>query len=92
MIFKERDPLTGTHRDALFMAFEDATALGVSEGDPLVVRSPAGEVRASAHIARIRPGNVQMFFPECNPLLRAGVRDPESGVPNCNALVEIVPA
>lgn len=92
MIFKERDPLTGTHRDALFMAFEDASALGVSEGDPLVVRSAAGEVRASAHIARIRPGNVQMFFPECNPLLRAGVRDPESGVPDYNALVEIIPA
>jgi len=92
MVFKERDPLTGTHRDALFMAFEDASSLGVSEGDPLVVRSAAGEVRASAHIAHIRPGNVQMFFPECNPLLRAGVRDPESGVPDYNALVEIVPA
>jgi len=47
---------------------------------------------ASAHIARIRPGNVQMFFPECNPLLRAGVRDPESGVLDYNALVEITPA
>lgn len=92
MVFKDKDPLTGTYRDALFIAAEDAATLGVSEGDPMLVRSAAGEVRVTAHIAKMRPGNVQMFFPECNPLLRAGVRDPESGVPDYNALVEIVPA
>ena len=40
---------------------------------------------------RIRPGNVQMFFPECNPLIRAGERD-ASGVPDYNAVVEVLPA
>ena len=37
------------------------------------------------------PGNVQMFFPECNPLIRAGERD-ASGVPDYNAVVEVLPA
>ena len=37
----------------------------------------------------MRPGNLQMFFPECNPLIRAGVRDPDSRVPDYNALVQI---
>jgi hypothetical protein len=32
-----------------------------------------------------------MFFPECNPLIRAGERD-SSGVPDHNAVVEVVPA
>jgi molybdopterin-dependent oxidoreductase alpha subunit len=91
MIFRERDPLTGAGRDALFISPEDAARIGVGEGAPLVVRSETGEVRARAHVAAIRAGNVQMFFPECNPLIRAGERD-ASGVPDYNAVVEVRPA
>jgi hypothetical protein len=39
----------------------------------------------------MRPGNVQMFFPECNPLI-AGGRADASGVPDYNAVVEVLPA
>ena len=91
MVFRDRDPLTGTHRDALFISAEDAARIGVGEGDPLLVRSGCGEVRARAHVAAIRAGDVQMFFPECNPLIRAGERD-ASGVPDYNAIVEVLPA
>jgi molybdopterin-dependent oxidoreductase alpha subunit len=91
MVFRERDPLTGAGRDALFISADDAGRLGVGEGDPLVVRSDTGEVRARAHVARMRPGNVQMFFPECNPLIGAGRTD-ASGVPDYNAVVEVHPA
>ena len=48
-------------------------------------------VRARAHVAAIGSGNVQMFFPECNLLIRAGERD-ASGVPDYNAVVEVLPA
>jgi anaerobic selenocysteine-containing dehydrogenase len=91
MVFRERDPLTGQGRDALFISSEDAARVGVGEGDPILVRSGVGEVRARAHIARVRPGNVQMYFPESNPLIRAGQRD-ASGVPDYNAIVEVLPA
>lgn len=91
MVFRERDPLTGADRDALFVAAEDAGRIGVGDGDPVVVRSAAGEVRARAHIAPMRAGSVQMFFPECNPLIARGARD-ASGVPDYNAVVEVVPA
>ena len=91
MVFRDHDPLTGTNRDALFISAEDARRIGVGEGDPLLVRSGCGEVRARAHVARIRAGNVQMFFPECNALIRAGERD-ASGVPDYNAVVEVLPA
>ena len=43
-----------------------------------------------AHVAALRSGNVQMFFPECNLLIRAGERD-ASGVPDHNAVVEVLP-
>ena len=91
MVFRERDPLTGAGRDALFISAGDAGRIGVAEGDPLVVRSETGEVRARVHLARMRPGNVQMFFPECNPLIASGRTD-ASGVPDYNAIVEVMRA
>jgi hypothetical protein len=42
-------------------------------------------------VAAIRPGNVQMFFPECNRLIASGSRD-ASGVPAYTAVVEVLPA
>ena len=90
MVWRELDPLTGATRDALFVSAEDAEALDVSEGEPLVVRGEGGSrLRARAHVAPIRPGNVQMFWPEANVLIAAGRRDPVSGVPDYNAVVEI---
>jgi predicted molibdopterin-dependent oxidoreductase YjgC len=93
MVWRERDPLTGASRDALFLAADDARDLGLAEGDAVVVRAEQGRaVRARAHIAPIRPGNVQMFWPEANPLIAPGRRDAVSGVPDYNAVVEIVRA
>ena len=47
---------------------------------------------ARVHVAPIRAGNVQVFFPEGNVLLPAGIRDPESGVPDYTTRVDIIPA
>jgi predicted molibdopterin-dependent oxidoreductase YjgC len=90
MVWEDRDPLTGAGRDALFVADADADALGVADGDPVLVRSKHGELRARIHVAAIRPGNVQAFFPEANPLLAPTVREPQSGVPDYNAVVEVI--
>ncbi len=91
MVFAEVDPLTGAPRDALLLAAEDAEALHLGNGAPVLVRSEHGELEARVHLAPIRPGNVQVFFPEGNVLLPHGRRDPGSGVPDYNALVEILP-
>ena len=90
MVWKRRDPLTGADRDALFMAAEDIERLGLADGAAVLVRSGTGEVGARIKVSPIRPGNVQMFFPEANPLIEAGRRDPVALVPDYNALVEIV--
>jgi molybdopterin-dependent oxidoreductase alpha subunit len=91
MVWKEKDPLTGAGRDAVFLAPVDADALGVRDGEAVLVRSPHGEMRARVHLASMRPGNVQAFFPESNPLLAPSRRDPISGVPDYNAVVEVIP-
>jgi molybdopterin-dependent oxidoreductase alpha subunit len=89
MVFKERDPLTGAARDALFMASDDVRELGLRDGEAVSVRSDTGEVRARVRVAPIRPRNVQMFFPEANPLIAAGLRDEVALVPDYNAVVEV---
>jgi predicted molibdopterin-dependent oxidoreductase YjgC len=89
MVHEQIDPLTGAARDALFMADPDIAALGLRDGDRVVVRSAHGELRARLHVSPIRPGNVQVFFPEGNVLLGAGRRDPASGVPDYNAVVTV---
>jgi predicted molibdopterin-dependent oxidoreductase YjgC len=92
MVHKERDPLTGGRRDALFMAADDMHALRLDDGDAVRVRSESGEVVARVRSARVRPGNVQMFFPEANALIAAGRRDPVALVPDYNAVVEVIRA
>jgi anaerobic selenocysteine-containing dehydrogenase len=92
MVHQSRDPLTGAARDALFMAPADIDALGLRDGAAVVVRSDHGEMRTRLHSSPLQPGNVQVFFPEGNVLLRMGRRDPASGVPDYNAIVTVEPA
>jgi molybdopterin-dependent oxidoreductase alpha subunit len=90
MVHGDVDPLTGARRDSLFISDADADRLGLSEGAPVIVRSTHGELRALVHRAPLRPGNVQVFYPEGNVLLPSGPRD-RSGVPDYNTTVEVVP-
>lgn len=91
MIHQQRDPLTGARRDEVLMSEADARALGLRAGDPVLIRSSVGEMRARVRIAPIRPRNLQVHWPEGNVLLRRGVTDPISGIPDYNAVVELVP-
>jgi molybdopterin-dependent oxidoreductase alpha subunit len=90
MVHADVDPLTGARRDSLFISDADADRLGLSEGAPVLVRSTHGELRALVHRAPLRPGNVQVFYPEGNVLLPGGRRD-RSGVPDYNTMVEVLP-
>ena len=92
MVFKQSDPLTGAGRDAVLMSAADAQRAGLRDGQRVVVRSEAGAVSGRVRIARIRDGNVQMFFPEANPLIAAGRRDPIALVPDYNAVVSVIAA
>lgn len=91
MVLKSRDPLTGAERDSLFMSPNDASRLGLEDGARVTVRSDAGSVEASVMIAPMREGNVQMLFPEANALLSHIEHDDRSGIPDYNAVVEIIP-
>jgi molybdopterin-dependent oxidoreductase alpha subunit len=90
MIYNFTDPLTGLKRDDIIMAKEDVERLGLRDGDPVLLRNDRGEFRGRVKIDRIKPGCIQGHWPEVNILLPAGRLDP-SGVPDYNAVVDVVP-
>jgi predicted molibdopterin-dependent oxidoreductase YjgC len=91
MVHRNKDPLTGAVRDDVFVSPEDASTIGLAEGNPILVRSEVGEFRGRVKITQIRPGNVQVHWPESQALIKRGVRDPECGVPDYNAVVQLIP-
>ena len=93
MVFGERDNLTGAARDAVVMAPAELERLGLSAGDPVVVRSETGELPGRAAAGPIEPGTVMMFWPEANALVPRGVMDEACGTPAYrDAEVEVLAA
>jgi molybdopterin-dependent oxidoreductase alpha subunit len=90
MIHGEVDPLTGASRDAIFMSAIDAARFALGDGDPVLLRNDRGEFQGRVKIERIKPGSLMGHWPEVNVLVAAGCLDP-SGVPDYNAVVEVIP-
>ena len=90
MIQAERDPITGAVRDDVLIAAADAARLGLSDGDPITLRSDVGEFTGRCRFAPVKERNLQVFWPEANPLIRRDVVEPECGIPDFTAVVEII--
>ncbi len=88
MVQKNVDPLTGAARDAVFISAEDAAQLGVADGASIQLSSPHGRYEGRAFRAPIKPGNLEVHWPEGNVLLGPEV-DPDSMEPDLNAIVTI---
>ena len=93
IVWADVDPLTGAGRDAVYLDRSDAAALGLSDGDPVVLRSEVGEMAAQVRVTRLPSRTAQVHWPEGNVLLPAGAdhREPGSKIPDYQAIVEIVP-
>lgn len=91
MIGAEVDPLIGAPRDSVLLAAEDAARLKLGTGDLVILRNELGEYRGRVVIDRVKPGCVQVYWPEANGLIPAGRLDP-CGIPDYNATVEVIPA
>jgi molybdopterin-dependent oxidoreductase alpha subunit len=83
-----KDPITGLSRKDVIFAAADLAELGLSDGDPILLRSDQGELRARARVGPCRPRHVQAFWPESN-ILTGRRYDPISGEPDYNAIVEV---
>jgi molybdopterin-dependent oxidoreductase alpha subunit len=89
LIYDETDPLTGAERDAVFMNPEDAGALHLLNNDSIRLVNDAGLFKGRVFLAPIARGNLQVFWPEGNVLLKTGLTDSLGGVPDYNAQVRV---
>ncbi|MHA2101034.1 MAG: molybdopterin dinucleotide binding domain-containing protein [Candidatus Kariarchaeaceae archaeon] len=81
IVYDEEDIYRGTtHRNVVFINQLDIDNMGVEDGDLVTVKSSIGEMAAEAVAARIRQGNLAMFYPEANEIMPA-VLDPDSRTP-----------
>jgi molybdopterin-dependent oxidoreductase alpha subunit len=89
MVHAAKDALTGAGRDAVLMNPADAAALGLGEGDAIVLRNEIGEYRGCVRLAPVKPRNLQIHWPEGNVLIDRSHRSPVSHMPDYNALVRV---
>ena len=90
MVGAEVDPLIGAARDSVLMAAEDAARLRLAAGNLIILRNEQGEYRGKVIIERVKPGSLQVYWPEANVIIPAGRLDP-CGIPDYNSTVEIIP-
>jgi anaerobic selenocysteine-containing dehydrogenase len=83
-----KDPITGAARGDVLFAADDLLALGLRDGDRVVLTSDAGTMNATARIGPVRARHVQAFWPESNVLISRQY-DPVSGEPDYNAVVSV---
>jgi molybdopterin-dependent oxidoreductase alpha subunit len=93
MVQAEHDALTGGERDSVFMAEADADALGLTEGDAVALVNEHGRMEGRVHLAPVARGNLQVHWPEAQPLLSGhpATRGKLSGIPDYNAIARVVP-
>ncbi len=90
MVHEDTDPLCGTGRQTVLMAGADAVRLGVTDGDAVLLRNDVGEMPARVFQAPVAVGTLQVHWPEAEVLIDRRRRSPQAGIPDYNAVVEVV--
>jgi molybdopterin-dependent oxidoreductase alpha subunit len=91
MVQRDTDPLTGAGRDDILISGDDLARLSVEDGARATLTSRHGTFTGTLRRAPIKPGNVEVHWPEGNALLGPAV-DPESNEPDYNAEVVVTRA
>jgi molybdopterin-dependent oxidoreductase alpha subunit len=89
MVQERKDAITGAVREAVLMSRVDAEKLGLKDGDGVILQNDLGELKGRVYIAPIKPGNLQVHWPEGNVLLDKNKRSREVEIPDYNALVRL---
>lgn len=91
MVQRDVDPLTGARRDDILISADDLARLELADGALVTLRSERGTFTGRVKRARIKPGNLEVHWPEGNVLLAGDRLDPDSLAPDYNAEVTIEP-
>jgi predicted molibdopterin-dependent oxidoreductase YjgC len=89
MIHEQKDALNGAVREAVLISSVDAKELSLETGDAVRLSSQHGSMDGRVLVAPVKPGNLQVHWPEGNVLLEAGRGSSESHIPDYNAFVKL---
>jgi molybdopterin-dependent oxidoreductase alpha subunit len=89
MVQQQVDPLTDAARYDVLMSAADAGRLALADGAGVRLVSDSGEFRGFVKLAPMKPGNLEVHWPEGLPLMSPTNVDPESREPDYNALVRV---
>jgi anaerobic selenocysteine-containing dehydrogenase len=89
MVQREVDPITGGRRDDVFISEEDLARLRWRAGQRARLKSAAGTFDGTLRAEPIKPGNLEVHWPEGNVLLSGSAIDPDSLEPDYNAVVTL---
>jgi molybdopterin-dependent oxidoreductase alpha subunit len=89
MVQKAIDPLTGASRDDILISREDANRLGAEDREQLRLISSVGTYVGRARIDEIKPGNLEIYWPEGSCLLSREEVDVASREPDYNTIVRV---
>jgi predicted molibdopterin-dependent oxidoreductase YjgC len=85
IVFREKDAQMGkAARDAVLLSEADAAAMGLRDGDEVVLSNDMGKLAGRARVANVPRRHVVLYWPEANVLI-ARRYDPEAGIPDYNA-------
>ncbi len=87
MVQERVDSLTGATRDAVLMHPEDMARIDLRQGQQVVLQNDAGRFLGRAYPAPVKPGSLQVHWPEGNVLLDRRRRSAQAGIPDYNAVV-----
>lgn len=88
MVQENKDQITGALREAVLISPVDVEKLELKNGDWVVLKNELGEYKGRVYTAPMKPGNIQIHWPEGNVLLDRSKRSLE-GVPDYNTLVRL---
>ncbi|MCF6410843.1 FdhF/YdeP family oxidoreductase [Pseudalkalibacillus salsuginis] len=90
MIYSDHDPFNQAERYDVLMNEEDGKKYGIRQGEAIVVYNKFGLFHGKARFVEIKPGNIQVHWPEGNVLIPKGVYEQYAGIPEYNtaAIVE----
>jgi molybdopterin-dependent oxidoreductase alpha subunit len=89
MVQRQVDPLTGAGRNDILICTQDMERLRLEEGAAVRLQSASGMFSGRLKRAPIKPGNLEVHWPEGMPLLSGSAIDPDSMEPDYNAVVTI---
>jgi molybdopterin-dependent oxidoreductase alpha subunit len=89
MVQRVTDPLTGASRNDVFISRDDAQFLGVEDGESIRLVSSVGTYVGRVKVDEIKPGNLQVHWPEGSCLLSREEMDFASREPDYNAIVRV---